>query len=52
MNMNDIAEITVLSEVVSVGLLFGIFWKMGRFTAWMDLAEKRLERIERMQKAN
>ena len=48
MNASDLVEITVLSEVVSMGLLFGIFWKMGRFTAWMDLAETRLKRIEEM----
>lgn len=49
MNMTDLAELSVFSEVVSVGLLFGIFWKMGRFTAWMDLAETRLKRIEQIQ---
>jgi hypothetical protein len=39
-------EIALVGEAVSIGLLFGIFWKMGRFTAWMDLAEARLKRLE------
>jgi hypothetical protein len=39
-------DFALIGEGVSVALLFGIFWKMGRFTAWMDQAEKRLTKLE------
>jgi hypothetical protein len=39
-------DFALIGEGVSVALLFGIFWKMGRFTAWMDQAETRLKRLE------
>ncbi|HEV8035817.1 hypothetical protein [Yoonia sp.] len=48
--MTGLDEFSVLSDVVSIGLLLGIFWKMGRFTAWMDQAETRLKRIEQTAK--
>jgi hypothetical protein len=39
-------DFALIGEGVSVALLFGIFWKMGRFTSWMDQAETRLKRLE------
>jgi len=44
--VNSIDQLTVFTDLISSGLLLGIFWKMGKFTAWMDAAETRLKGIE------